>query len=53
MIKILKYLNKKEWMYAGVCLIFVIVQVCSPIAEKCKRIVELSDGEIISDKTIA
>ena len=23
------------------------------VAEKCRRIVELSDGEIISDKTIA
>ena len=31
----------------------VIVTHDRTVAEKCKRIVELSDGEIISDKTIA
>jgi putative ABC transport system ATP-binding protein len=31
----------------------VIVTHDRTVAEKCRRIVELSDGEIISDKTIA
>lgn len=31
----------------------VIVTHDRKVAEKCRRIVELSDGEIISDKTIA
>ena len=33
--------------------IIIIVTHDRTVAEKCRRIVELSDGEIISDKTIA